>query len=109
LLPFILNHLVGVADAGQLADVVTWLDRVAARVDEIVIVDMPHDAAPKFWAPIAGALRVTNDPRVRIASSANALSKVYVDEVKWPSRRTNPKMCRYTALAWSRGRWAFIS
>ena len=109
LLPFILNHVAGVTSSTPLTDVIGWLQRVAARVAEVFVVDMPHAAAPRFWPRLASELGVTNEPTTRVASSASDFSTVYPSDAKWPTRRTNAKMCRYTALAWRRGAWTFIT
>lgn len=99
LMPFLLNHLLGVAapvpDAPEVFD---WIRRVRMRASEVFIVDMPSDVAQGFWGHAAAGFTTLNSPKVQVAAGASEFASLYPDRASWRTRRVRQNMLRYTAL-----------
>lgn len=111
LLPFVLNHLVGryqPVDSPKL--VFDWLEAVRNRAKRVLIIDMQYENSTRgFWGGIKMGLNVNGTPICHEADSIEELSGAYsMEGYRWPSRRTNSYMRRYTPLFGSKRGWRFL-
>jgi hypothetical protein len=116
LLPMVMNHLVGGVDPHPRPDLVfSWLRDVAARTRRVIIVDMPHDRTPGFWATLWSGLGYLVPPTSRTFQFATDAAEF---SVAYPNndgpRRTGilyPQFCTLSAAMHDRstGRWTYFA
>ena len=109
LLPFVLNHLVGLdSPVPKPSCVFDWLEEARSRAGRIVVADMPADRAGGFWTNIRSNLRAAGAPSVLTVDTIDDLADAYSQRARWPARRTSSYMRDFTALVGTDSGWRFL-
>lgn len=108
LVPYVLNHLIGISEPALGRDVGQWLEEVRQRSRRVIIADMRADRAPVMWSKLQGLLGIRQSPFVTHCSGLATFSSVYSTRANWPARRTSQYMTGDTILVGTGEGWHFV-
>ncbi len=109
LLPYVLNHLVGLASAvTNRAPLRGWLEEVRLRAKRVLVVDMRCDRAAGIWSTLSVLLGVAGTPSTTDAVGIRDFAPAYSPRAGWPVRRVSAHMRVDTVMLGDAGGWRFI-